>query len=191
MEELTSNVSDYVKEAINESTSELRKKVDDIVAVYSSQGTNINLPTLNVPKITISGISIESSLDTLAQVIVDKSSSWSTGGALGGAAAGAAIGSFIPVVGTFFGGLIGGAIGGLKSKPTLSEEKDRDRDSEYRQIIYNYINEIWDDVIKPDVANTILEEIRNSQIQEIVKEVASNYLTSYKDSLKSARILID
>ena len=72
MGELTSNVSEYVKNAILDCTSDIRKRVDDIVAVYTSQGNDIKLPTLSVPKITMGSISIKPVLDKIAKELAEQ-----------------------------------------------------------------------------------------------------------------------
>ena len=192
MGELTSNVSEYVKNAILDCTSDIRKRVDDIVAVYTSQGNDIKLPTLSVPKITMGSISIKPVLDKIAKELAEQASTWSTGGAVAGAATGAAIGSVVPFFGTITGAIIGGAIGAFSGdKPTLSEEKAKDRDRGERLKIYNVVDSEWED-IKKNVQNTINKNVKgNNKIREVVKKVTSDYLTAYKDSLQSSRILID
>ena len=189
MGELTSNVSEYVKNAILDCTSDIRKRVDDIVAVYTSQGNDIKLPTLSVPKITMGSISIKPVLDKIAKELAEQTSTWST---VAGAATGAAIGSVVPFFGTITGAIIGGAIGAFSGdKPTLSEEKAKDRDRDERLKIYNVVDSEWED-IKKNVQNTINKNVKeNNKIREVVKKVTSDYLTAYKDSLQSSRILID
>ena len=192
MGELTSNVSEYVKNAILDCTSDIRKRVDDIVAVYTNQGNDIKLPTLSVPKITMGSISIKPVLDKIAKELAEQASTWSTGGAAAGAAAGAAIGSVVPFFGTLTGALIGGAIGAFSGdKPTLEQEKAKDRNRDERLKIFNVVDSEWED-IKKNVKNTINKNVKgNNKIREIVKKVTSDYLTAYKDSLQSSRILID
>lgn len=192
MGQLTSNVSEYVKVAIMDSTADIRKRVDDIVAVYTSQGTDIKLPTLTVPTIRMGSISIRPVLDKIAKDLADQTSTWSTGGALGGAAAGAAIGSFIPIIGTITGALIGGAVGAFSGdKSTAGEEKDKLRDRDERLKIYNIIDSEWED-IKTNVKKTVDKNVYgNKEIRGIVQKVTSDYLKAYKDSLQNSRILID
>ena len=192
MGQLTSNVSEYVKNAIMDSTADIRKRVDDIVAVYTSQGTDIKLPTLTVPKIRMGSISIRPVLDKIAQDLADQTSTWSTGGAAAGAAAGAAIGSIVPFFGTITGALIGGAIGAFSGdKSTAGEEKEKLRDRDERLKIYNVIDSEWED-IKSNVKKTVDKNVYgNKEIRGIVQKVTSDYLKAYKDSLKNSRILID
>lgn len=189
---LTSNVSEYVMNAILECTDDLRKKVDDIVAVYTSQGSDIKLPTLNVPAIKMSSINIKPVLDDIAKELAEQASSWSTGGALGGAATGAAIGSVIPIIGTFTGAIIGGAIGAFSGdKPTIKDERAKARNREERLQIFNVVDSKWDG-IQNNVKSTISKAVRgNNDIQSVVQKVTSDYLTAYKESLKNSRILID
>ena len=192
MGELTSNVSEYVQNAILDCTADLRKRVDDIVAVYTNQGNDIKLPTLKVPKITMNSISIKPVLDNIAKELAEEASTWSTGGALGGAAAGAAIGSVIPFFGTITGALIGGALGAFSGdKPTLEQEKAKDRDRESRLKIFNVVDSEWDE-IQDKIRNTINKTVKgNNRIRETVKKVTSEYLIAYKNSLQNSRILID
>ena len=190
--ELTSNVSDYVRTAIMDSTAEIRKRVDDIVAVYTNQGNDIKLPTLNVPKISMGAISISPVLNRIAKDSAEQASTWSSGGALGGAAAGAAIGSVVPFFGTITGALIGGAIGAFSGdKPTLEQEKAKNRSRDERLKIFNLIDSEWDK-IQNDVRKTINGNVKgNNNIRQTVKKVTSDYLTAYRDSLQNSRILID
>lgn len=192
MDQLTSNVSDYVKAAIMDCTGDIKKRVDDIVAVYTSQGTDIQLPALIVPAIKMGSINISPVLHKIAKDLADETSNWSTGGALGGAAAGAAIGSFIPIIGTITGAVIGGAVGAFSgNKSTTDEEKNKPRNRDERLKIYNVINAKWDDITSK-VQQTINNNIYgNQQIREIVTKVTYDYLTAYKESLKNSRILID
>ena len=192
MGQLTSNVSEYVKSAIMDSTADIRKRVDDIVAVYTSQGTDIKLPTLTVPTIKMGSISIRPVLDKIAKDLADQTSTWSTGGAAAGAAAGAAIGSIVPFFGTITGALIGGAIGAFSGdKSTAGEEKEKLRDRDERLKIYNIIDSEWED-IKSNVKKTVDKNVYgNKEIRGIVQKVTSDYLMAYKDSLKNSRILID
>lgn len=192
MGELTSNVSKYVKNAILDCTSDIRKRVDDIVAVYTSQGNDIKLPTLNVPQISMTGIDIKPILDDIVKELAEEASTWSTGGAIGGAAAGAAIGSVVPFFGTITGAIIGGAIGAFSGdKPTLAVEKAKNRNRDSRLKIFNVVDSKWDE-IQNKIRSTINNNIKgNNKIRNIVKEVTSEYLTAYKDSLQNSRILID
>jgi len=188
MGELTSNVSEYVKNAILDCTSDIRKRVDDIVAVYTSQGNDIKLPTLSVPLITMDSINIKPVLDKIAKELAEQSLTWNTGGA----AAGAAIGSVVPFFGTLTGALIGGAIGAMSGdKPTLNQAKAKERNRDERLKVYNVVNSEWEN-IKKNVLYTIDKEVNgNNNIREIVNKVTFDYLTAYKESLQSSRILID
>jgi len=190
--ELTSNVSEYVRTAILDSTAEIRKRVDDIVSVYTNQGNDIRLPSLNVPRISMGTISIKPVLDRIAKDSAEQASTWSSGGAAAGAAAGAAIGSVVPFFGTLTGALIGGAIGAFSGdKPTLEQEKAKNRNRDERLKIFNLIDSEWDK-IQNDVRNTINGNVKgNNNIRQTVRKVTSDYLTAYKDSLQNSRILID
>ena len=192
---LTENVSDYVKNAIYECTTDFRKRVDDIVLVYKSQGNNIQLPTLNVPHISMGEINIDSILNDIAKSLADDTQSGNmAGGGLAGAAGGALIGSVIPVIGTLTGALIGGALGifsGGSDRPTAEQEKAKKRATADRKKIADLIEKKWDNIQK-DVSETIFNNVNsNDDVKEAVRSATSNYLTDYKESLKDARILID
>ena len=112
MSRLTGNVSDHIRNAILENTSDFRKRVDDIVLVYTSQGNDIKLPKLNVPAISMGKIEIQTILDDIAKGLADETLQGSmAAGSFGGAAAGALIGSVVPGIGTIAGAIIGGALG--------------------------------------------------------------------------------
>lgn len=187
---LTSNVAEYVRAAIMEGTADVRNRVDAIVAVYTSQGNEIKLPILNVPQISIGNISIKPILDGIAKDLTKEVSSW--GAMAKGAAAGAAVGSFVPFIGTITGAIIGGTIGAFSNnKPTLEEEMDRARNRDERLKIFNVIDSKWEDIqceLKDTITNNIKE---NNSVLDEIKKVTSDYLTTYKESLKNSRILID
>jgi hypothetical protein len=90
------------------------------------------------------------------------------------------------------GALIGGAIGAFSGdKPTLEQEKAKNRNRDERLKIFNLIDSEWDK-IQNDVRNTINGNVKgNNNIRQTVRKVTSDYLTAYKDSLQNSRILID
>jgi phage tail tape-measure protein len=133
-------------------------------------------------------INIKPVLDKIAKELAEQSLTWNTGGA----AAGAAIGSVVPFFGTLTGALIGGAIGAMSGdKPTLNQAKAKERNRDERLKVYNVVNSEWEN-IKKNVLYTIDKEVNgNNNIREIVNKVTFDYLTAYKESLQSSRILID
>ena len=57
--------------------------------------------------------------------------------------------------------------------------------------IFNVIDSKWEDIqceLKDTITNNIKE---NNSVLDEIKKVTSDYLTTYKESLKNSRILID
>lgn len=195
MSRLTGNVSDHIRNAILENTSDFRKRVDDIVLVYTSQGNDIKLPKLNVPAISMGKIEIQTILDDIAKGLADETLQGSmAAGSFGGAAAGALIGSVVPGIGTIAGAIIGGALGlfgGGSEKPTIEKEKAKKRNSIERKKIADLIRS-KNDHINQNILNTIADSVKSdNKVREAVRKATSNYLKEYKESLRNARVLID
>ena len=188
---LTSNVSEYVREAIMKETSSVRERVDDIVLVYTSQGNDIQLPSLSVPPISMGGISVKSIIEDIAKGLAEEAASW-TNGFIGGALSGAAMGSVVNLgLGTLVGAALGGVMGIFGEKPTLSEEKAKKRGSSERKKIYDLI-QAKSNVVQGNVISTIYQSVKlDNRIREIVRKVTCDYLSAYKESLNNARVLID
>ena len=190
-----SQASIGVEEAIKSATEDLCKRVDSIVAVYTAQGNNIQLPSINVPAIRMSNINIDYALDEIEAMIPVDDSTFSGGGALGGAAAGAAIGSIIPGIGTLIGAGIGAWLGGssgTKSEAEMVKERRHTRlDAETRNILIGVLGDKWED-IQGMLANAVERSIRNDhKVKSAIKQASTAFLTEYRDSLKNSRILID
>jgi len=190
-----SQASIGVEEAIKSATEDLCKRVDSIVAVYTAQGNNIQLPSINVPAIRMSDINIDYALDEIEAMIPVDDSTFSGGGALGGAAAGAAIGSIIPGIGTLIGAGIGAWLGGssgTKSEAEMAKERRHTRlDAETRNILIGVLGDKWED-IQGMLANAVERSIRNDhKVKSAIKQASTAFLTEYRDSLKNSRILID
>lgn len=193
--DFSSNAPQYVENAIQESTESVRKKVESIIAVYSSQGINIELPqSMNLGQVSLSGINMDSVLYGISEKLKEDSSGW--GAAIGGAAIGYA-------AAMLFGGpltwLIGG--GAMLAKWLFSEEKTeeqkqaeamaRNLDSEKRHDVFNSISEKWEGICE-SVATSIRQALEDdTSIKSSIDKVSKEFLQSYKDNLKSARILVD
>ena len=194
MSRLTGNVSDHIRNAILENTSDFRKRVDDIVLVYTSQGNDIKLPKLNVPAISMGKIEIQTILDDIAKGLADEAlQNNQTGSAIGGAAAGLAVGAAFGLVGAIPGALIGGFLGliGSGDKPTVEQEKAKKRNSFERKKIADLIRS-KNDHINQNILNTIADSVKSdNKVREAVRKATSNYLKEYKESLRNARVLID
>lgn len=190
-----SQASIGVEEAIKSATEELCKRVDSIVAVYTAQGNDIKLPSINVPAIRMSNINIDNALDEIEAMIPVDDSTFSGGGALGGAAAGAAIGSIIPGIGTLIGAGIGAWLGGssgTKSAAEIASERRHTRlDAGTRNVLISVLGDKWED-IQEMLANAVEQSIRNDhKVKSAIKQASTAFLTEYRDSLKNSRILID
>lgn len=193
--EFSSNAPAYVEESIKESTADIRAKVESIIAVYSSQGVDINLPNnVKLGEVNLSDINIDSVLYSISEKLKEDSNGW--GAAIGGAAIGGAVAMLLGGPLTW---LIGG--GALISKWLFSEEKteeekraeamDRDLDSEQRAQVFNSIREEWDSICS-SVADSIREALtEDKSIKNSINKVSKEFMQAYKDSLKSARILVD
>ncbi len=190
------NIPDFLRLAIEEGTSEIRAKVDEIISNYSVD--KLDAPQLNlqnIPEITMPKISLHKDIEEIANQIPDDVVKFSAGNAAKGAAAGAAIGSIVPFFGTMTGALIGGAIGAMTGDAS-EEEKRKARfskacnDSE-RQMVYNYFSQNWK-TITDNVADTIYSALNDSEeLKQSVNIIVKQMLSEYKESLKSARLLID
>lgn len=193
--EFSSNAPAYVEESIKESTADIRAKVESIIAVYSSQGVEVNLPNnVKLGEVDLSNINMDSVLYDISEKLKEDSDGW--GAAIGGAAVGGAIAMLL-------GGPLAWIAGGgaLLAKWLFSEEKteeqkqaeamSRDLNAEERTQVYNSISEEWQSICD-SVADSIEEALTNDKsIKDSINKVAKEYMQVYKDSLKSARILVD
>ena len=193
--EFSVNAPAYVESAIKESTQEIRDKVESIIAVYSSQGVEINLPNnVKLGEVNLSDINMDSVLYGISEKLKEDSDGW--GAAIGGAAIGGAVAMLLGGPLTW---LIGG--GALLAKWLFSEEKteeqkqaeamDRELDADQRAQVFNSINEEWQSICE-SVANSITDALTSDKsIKNSINKVSKEFMQAYKDSLKSARILVD
>lgn len=193
--EFSTNVSAYVEESIKESTKEIRDKVESIIAVYSSQGVEINLPNnVKLGEINLSDINIDSVLYDISEMLKEESDDW--GAAIGGAAIGGAVAMLI---GGPLAWLIGG--GAMLAKWLFGEEKTEEEkqaeamnrllNEKERQQVFESIKEEY-----PSICDSVATSIRNAltsekNIQNSIDKISREFMQAYKDGLKSARILVD
>lgn len=188
--EAVGHISEYVQSAIMEKTENIRNCVECIIANYTAQGSKIDVDLsldIDVSSINMPNIDLSSTLNRISKELISEDSGW--GGAASGAAIGAAIGSVIPVIGTFFGGLIGGAIG--KSATSTGDRETQALDQSTRIQIYNTFMSRWDGIfqkIRTSIRKSIME---NTDIKDTIRNIVYTQLSSYKENLKNARILID
>lgn len=193
--EFSVNAPAYVEESIKESTADIRAKVESIIAVYSSQGVEINLPNnVKFGEVNLSDINMDSVLYGISEKLKEDSDGW--GAAIGGAAIGGAVAMLLGGPLTW---LIGG--GALLAKWLFSEEKTeeekqaeamaRDLNAEQRAQVFNSISEEWDSICS-SVSDSIREALtEDKSIKNSINKVSKEFMQAYKDSLKSARILVD
>ena len=188
--EAVGHISEYVQSSIMEKTENIRNCVECIIANYTAQGGKIDVDlslNIDVSSINMPNIDLSSTLNRISKELISEDSGW--GGAASGAAIGAAIGSVIPVIGTFFGGLIGGAIG--KSATSTGDRETQALDQSTRIQIYNTVMSRWDGIfqnIRTSIRKSIME---NTDIKDTIRNIVYTQLSSYKENLKNARILID
>lgn len=193
--EFSADAPAYVQTSIEVSTEEIRKKVESIIAVYSSQGVEINLPdNIKLGEVNLSDINMDSVLYGISEKLKEDSDDW--GAAIGGAAVGGAVAMLLGGPLTW---LIGG--GALLAKWLFSEEKTEEEkqaeamarplDSDQRAQVFNSISEEWNSICS-SVADSIREALTSDNgIKDSINKVSKEYMQAYKDSLKSARILVD
>lgn len=190
--EITPNISTYIKEAVDENTIDIRKKVEDIISHYSAQGVDTQIANLEIANIEITDVDLDGVVSGISNQIAEDSFSWS------GAITGAAIGGAIALI---LGGpltwLIGGAtlIGDWFFGDSEEEKKEKalhkDLDKKARQKVFDSIEAQWES-IQENVEHSIRSSIvQNQEIKQSIKKSSCQLLQSYKESLKDARILID
>ncbi len=192
----SAEVTDYVEGALAEQTQELRKKVDDIVAAYTSQGTDIELPDLENLQLlnTNTSINMDSVIKELATSIETESNNWS--GVIAGAGVGAAVAMIMggPLTWIIGGGaLIGKYLFGKteteaeKKKKTMEKKLSADE----RAQVVSALSEKWDG-IQQTITNAVFNSLRkDSQSKQDLSKMVDNLLAAYKEALKKARIMVE
>ena len=187
--------SSYIENAIQSASADVRKKVENIISVYSSQGMNVSFSTsISLKQVKLSNINMDSVLDSISDKLKEDSDGW--GAAIGGAAVGGAIAML-------FGGPLAWLIGGgaMLAKWLFSEEKTEEQkqaeamkkklSANERIDVCNSIDEKWNDICT-SVENSIRTALNGDEsIRMSIHKVSKAYMLAYKDSLKSARILVD
>ena len=187
--------SSYIENAIQSASADVRKKVENIISVYSSQGMNVSFSTsISLKQVKLSNINLDSVLDSISEKLKEDSDGW--GAAIGGAAVGGAIAMLL---GGPLAWLIGG--GAMLAKWLFSEEKTEEQkqaealkkklNANERIDVCNSIDEKWNDICT-SVENSIRTALNGDEsIRKSIHKVSKAYMLAYKDSLKSARILVD
>lgn len=189
-------VNDYVANAIVEQTEELRSKVDAIVAAYTSQGANIQLPDISNLKLMNSStnLNMDSVMKELSASIETESNKW------GGMIAGAGIGAAVAMI---LGGPLAWIIGGgaLLGKWLFGEEEteeqkrkkamSKDLSADERIAVCNSLSEKWEEIQQTIIDSVFGSLNRNSQAKRDLSHMVDKILATYKDALKKSRIMID
>lgn len=189
-------VNDYITCAIVDQTEELRNKVDAIVAAYTSQGANIQLPDISNLKLmdTNTNLNMDSVMKELANSIETESNNW--GGLIAGAGVGAAVAM---ILGGPLAWIIGGgALLGKYLFGNSDSEEDKKRKAmqklltaEERSQVVSGLSEKWEG-IQQTIINSVFGSLnKNSQAKRDVSKMVDNILEAYKDALKKSRIMVD
>lgn len=193
--EFSPKATSYIDNAIQLSSENVRKKVENIISAYSAQGVEVSMPAnIKLEQINILDVNMNSVLESVSEKLKQDSDGW--GAAIGGAAIGGAI---AVLLGGPLAWLIGG--GAMIAKWLFSEEKTEAQkqaeamkkklSADQRIEVCNSISEKWDDLCA-SVENSIKQALNDdASIRKSILQVYSAYMQAYKDSLKSARILVD
>lgn len=194
--ECANSVDEALQKSLEEETTELQEKVDAIVAAYTAQGSNVNLPALSNLEVMSdgAGIDMEGVINELTASIETESSNW------GGIIAGAGIGAAVAMI---LGGPLAWIIGGgaligkwLFGNEESEEEKKRkalykELSADERQSVINSLVDKWEE-ITDSIASSIYQSLNNnSKARRDVSNAVNKLIGSYKDALKHSRILVE
>ena len=189
---VSSDAPRYIQELITVHTEDIRKKVDSIVANYTSQGAHIQIPTLSIDKVNVSGINLNDVMKEISNQITEQSNKWSdviTGAAIGGAIGLLLGGPLAWIVGGAY--LIGKKFFGESEEEKKKKAMQKPLDAGQRLEVYNSIDSKWGE-ITDNIASSIVNSLRgNKKIRQSVKKAVDGLLNAYEESLRSSRILID
>ena len=189
-------VNDYVASAIVEQTEELRSKVDAIVAAYTSQGANIQLPDISNLRLmnANTNLNMDSVMKELANSIETESSKW------GGIIAGAGIGAAVAMI---LGGPLAWIIGGgallgkyLFGNGDSEEDKKRKAmekklSADERAQVVAALGEKWEGIQQTIIDSVFHSLNKNSQAKRDLSNMVDKILDAYKEALKKVRIMVD
>lgn len=193
--EVSPQASDFIQQSIETNLKDIQEKVDNIIRHYSQQGINTKVSySVTIPQ--ISDINLEGVMDGISQRITEESSGW--GEVIAAVGIGGAIGVLIAA-----GGPLAWILGGLGylaykffgKEPTEEEKKakamEKELNLEERKKVHNELENKWDDILE-QVRQSILSSLTSDNtIKQAIKKCVEQTLESYRENLKSARILID
>lgn len=193
--ECSGHVNEGLNMAMDESTKELREKVDTIVKAYTSQGTNINLPSLSDIELNGQvGVDMSGVIHEISSSIETESSNW--GGVIAGAGIGAAVAM---IIGGPLAWIIGG--GALLGKWLFGEEETEEQKrikamkqpltTEQRAEVVSKLGEKWDDIVN-SISNSVFGSLQNNnKARRDVSKAVDKMLVAYKEALTKARIMVE
>lgn len=194
--ECSLHVNEGVQLAIDEETKDLREKVDAIVAAYTAQGTNVQLPSLTNIEVMKEGTGVDMSgvLKDISSSIETESSNW--GGMIAGAGIGAAVAMILggPLAWIIGGGaLIGKWLFGEEQTEAQKRQKamSKDLSSDERNQICASLSEKWEE-ITTSIHNSVFRSLQNnSKARRDVSSAVDHMMAAYKDALQKSRIMVD
>lgn len=185
IDEMKKKSADYFKEAFEEATADVRKKIDTIVANYTNKGTKVTLPEINFQSIDVKGINLNGVINEISKTIDVSSTNWLQYGLAG---AGLIFGAIGASVGFALGRWLGGDKRSDEEKQAAAMEKALSHDE--RVNVYNSICEKGDEITQ-SVHAAVDRSLRNNSLKSKIQSMASQVLGEYKKILEDARILID
>ena len=192
IDSISSKAPSYIQELISKHTANIRKKVDCIVENYTSQGTKIEIPTLKIDKINVSGINLNNVMKDISNQISEQSFAWSkvvTGAAIGGALGLLLGGPLAWIVGGAY--LLGKTFFGDSEEEKKKKAMQKPLNASQRMEVRQSIEGKWKE-IESNISTSIRTSIRNNpKIRQAVNQAVVALLTAYEESLRNSRILID
>lgn len=194
--ECSQQVNEGIRIAIEEETKELRDKVDAIVAAYTAQGANVQLPSLTNLEVMKGGTGVDMSgvLKDISSSIETESSNW--GGMIAGAGIGAAVAMILggPLAWIIGGGaLIGKWLFGEEETEEQKRQKamKKELSSDERAAVCNTLSEKWEDITS-SIHNSIFSSLRNNKkAKQDVTTAVNKLMEGYKEALAKSRIMVD
>lgn len=196
VEEGTTRVPEAIQIAIDNETEGLREKVDAIVMAYTSQGHNVQLPSLTNINVSYTGGGIDMSqvLNDLSKSIMEESNAWKDTATAAGIGAAAAI-----LLGGPLGWIVGGGTllykafrGNQKSEAEKRKEAmAKGLDPIQRQEIYSGIMQKSEDITN-SIKNSVFGALyNNTRARSEVTQAVDRMMYAYKEALRKSRIMVD
>lgn len=194
--ECSGRVHEGVSLAIEEETKDLREKVEAIVAAYTAQGTNIELPTFSNLEVTNDGVGVDMSgvINDISNSIETESDNW--GGVIAGAGIGAAVALLLggPLAWIIGGGALLGKWLAGKSETEAEKRKkamEKPLSAQERVQVVQGLGDKWD-----EIANSIQRSVfgsleRNSIAKNDISRAVDKLMDDYRAALRKSRILVD